>query len=421
MIDEQLAKGMEDAVSKEIQTEKSRITKFLEQDKENATLEKVHKKFKEHYHIANTNHIDVILATALSFRMQGDPIWLIFYGASGDLKTGITKSLLGLQDVVLLDNITPNTLASGKPDVKDLGFKLQNSNHILLIPDLATLISKNIDEKNEIWGQLRTLYDGYINKRTGSGVERKYEGTHVTLIACATNMICDEVLVHAQLGTRDFMYSTGADPMDMNEKMERAWDNVNKEGEISKETQEIISSFCRFHFIREIPVSEDMKDFIMKQAVKLMILRASGAVDRSSRELLNPVVPEVPTRLSKQFKKLYFGLKALDENYPDEKCKEIISHIVDSSGHKVRQMVLSELEKSNPLDKWFKINEVQFNTRLSRGAVKQQLETLWNMHVIEKKLVDENVGGHLETNEYDKEYYRGGHIEEVAYYRRQQI
>ena len=60
-----------------------------------------------------------------------------------------------------------------------------------------------------------------------------------------------------------------------------------------------------------------MKGFLKEQAKRLMTLRASGPVDRAYREMLNPVVPEVPSRLFKQFKKLYIGLKSLDEEYPD--------------------------------------------------------------------------------------------------------
>jgi len=421
MTDKQLAKNMEQFVENETQQTKCKIAEILEKEQKNSKLEKVYEVFKKHYHIPNTNHLDVILATNLTYKMDGDPVWIIFYGASGDLKTSITKGLLGCNDVILLDNLTPNTLASGKEGVADLGRELNQSNKILLIPDMATLVSKNTDEKNEIWGQLRTLYDGYINKRTGSGVNKAYTGCHVTLIACATDIICDEVLVHAQLGTRDFMYSTGADPLDIDSKMDKAWDNVGKETEINQDIQKVIHDFFLFHSVKEYPISSDMKQFIKEQAKRLMVLRASGAVDRSTRELLNPVVPEIPTRIFKQFKKLYYGLKSLDENYPDDKCKEIIKHIVNSSGNKVRQLVLSFLEKSNPLDKWFKITEVQYGTRLSRGSVKQQLETLWNMNELEKEVREERIGSYVFTGYNGVEEERGGHLEEVAYYRRQQI
>ena len=194
-----IATGMETFADEQARNSKDdlkkRTVEAIEEEKtriEKASLENVHKTFQKWYHIPDTNNIDIILATVLTYAMEGDPLWLIYYGASGDLKSSIVKSLLGLPNVKLVDNLTVNTLASGKPNAGDLGQELQHANTIILIPDMATLMSKNTDEKNEVWGQLRTLYDGYVNKRTGSGVNKAYEGCHVTLIGCATHVICDE-------------------------------------------------------------------------------------------------------------------------------------------------------------------------------------------------------------------------------------
>ena len=207
--------------------------------------------------------------------------------------------------------------------------------------------------------------------------------------------------------------------------MEKAWQNSGHENEITQETRSIITEFFLYHKIKDIKISDEMKGFLKEQAKRLMTLRASGPVDRAYREMLNPVVPEVPSRLFKQFKKLYIGLKSLDEEYPDEKCRDIIQRIVDSSGNKVRQLVLNFLEKSDTLEqKWYKLSDVQYGVRLSRGSVKQQLETLWNMGEIEKKVVEERIGAYVVTfsDSYGKprEDLRGGHIEEVAYYRKKQ-
>ena len=104
----------------------------------------------------------------------------------------------------------------------------------------------------------------------------------------------------------------------------------------------------------------------------------------------------------------------MDDNYPDEKAKQIISHIVNSSGNKVRQMVLKKLKNS---DNWFKIAEVQQMTKLGRKAVKAQLEMLWNLEIIDKEVRQDRIGGYI-TRDYDgHEIVKGGRIEDVAYYR----
>lgn len=392
-----------------------KVKDIVETAMQNSSLDCVHKVFQKYYHIANTNNIDVVLATVISYAMKGDPIWLIFFGASGDLKSSIVTCFEKESFCIKLDNLTPNTLASGKIDAPDLGHDLQQSSHLLIIPDLATLVSKNQDQKNEIWGQLRTLYDGYINKKTGSGVNKEYENCHVTLVACATNIICDEILIHAQLGTRDFMFDTGSDVSSIDDKVERAYLNVGKEQEIRDEIQKVIHDFLIYHPIKEHPISEPMKKFLKEKSKELSILRASGSVDRNSRELLNVVVPEVPTRLIKQFKKLYFALKSLDVDYPDEKCKDIISHVVSSSGNRIRSRVLSILKDKRD---WCNIQDLHLKTKLSRSVVKQQLEVLWNIGILEKKIEIERVGGRIVHNyTTGEEYEVGGKVEEVSYYR----
>jgi len=382
---------------------------------ESAILENVYKTTEKYIYVNDRNRIDVILATAMSNQLSGTPIWMFIVGNSGDWKSAFTCSLEGLDHIIKLDMITKNTLASGSKG-NDLGYFLQNSSHILLFPDLASLMSSHTDEKNAIWGQMRNLYDGFINKRTGNDVHRKYENCHVTLIACTTQVIRDEILIHAQLGTRELMYDTATDTVDNNFKMDAAWKNEDIEQQMKDEISEAVHNFLTYRKIKNIAIPEEIKSFIKQQANRLSILRAGGKTDRRYKELLNPVYPEVPTRVVKQFKRLYIALKSLDDNYPDEKVKEIISHIVNSSGNKVRQLILEFFEKNPDVD--YKISEIQHHVKLSRDAVKVQLETLWNLSIIDKEVREERIGGYVHTDSYtQQEEIRGGRIEEVAYYR----
>lgn len=393
------------------------LHQILEKDErpriENATLENVYKVTEKYLHVNDRNRIDIILATALTNQLEGTPIWMFIVGNSGDWKSAFARSLEGVRNVIKVDQITKNTLASGLKNADDLGGELNQSNKILLFPDLAALTSMNTDEKNSIWGQFRNLYDGFIEKRTGSGIHRKYDGCHVTLIACTTQAIRDEILIHAQLGTRELMYDTKTDTVDNDFKMDKAWENEKFEEKMRKDIQNIVCDFLTYNKIKNIAITKEIKDFLKKEANRLSILRATGMVDRVHKELLNPIYPEVPTRLIKQFKRIYKALKSLDDNYPDEKAKQIIFHIVDSSGNKVRQIVLKVLKDK---EIWLKISEIQQETKLGRKSVKGQLEMLWNLNVIEKEVREERIGGYV--SDFDgHEIRKGGRIEEIAYYR----
>lgn len=371
--------------------------------KKNATLKNVYNVSEKYLHINDRNRIDLILAVTMSNELPGTPLWMYIVGNSGDWKSAFVKTLEGCKNVIKRDQITKNTLASGKEGVEDLGSELNQTSTILIFPDLAALTSMNTDDKNAIWGQMRNLYDGFIDKQAGSGVHRVYDGCHVTMIACTTQTIRNEILIHSQLGTRELMYDTNAEEADNDFKMDKAWENEEYEKEMDQEMHEAVDSFLTYNKIKRIIVPNDMKQWLKKEANRLSILRATGVVDRTYKELINPIYPEVPTRLIKQFKRLYIALKSLDDNYPDKKVKEIISHIVDSSGNKVRQIVMKtvQIEKD-----WLKVAEIQQKTRLGRKSIKGQLEMLWNLRIIEKEVRQESISG-----------YENGRIEDIAYYK----
>jgi len=133
-------------------------------------------------------------------------------------------------------------------------------------------------------------------------------------------------------------------------KMDAAWDNENYEEEMFKDIQQITHQFLNSKIVDpNMKIPDDMRIFIKREAERLIHLRASQATDYKHGQLINRVRPEVPTRLTKQFKRLYKSLKALDENYPDEKCKDIITHIVNSSGNELRQKIISFFERGRKM------------------------------------------------------------------------
>jgi len=365
--------------------------------------------------IQDTKRIDAILATAISNQKPGTPIWMFFIGNSGDTKSELINSLTVIPNTMRIDQITPNTLVSGKKNVDDLGSELENKSTILLFPDLAALSSLNKDAKKEIWSQWRNLYDGFVMKRTGNNVNKAYENIHVTVIAGATPSLRDEYHIHQQLGTRELLYDTEAEPRYNKNKMRKAWENETYEAEMRKDIQDVIYGFWANHKFKEITIPDEIKDFIFKEAERLSILRATAMTDWKYGELTNFIHPEVPTRLVKQLKRLYQALKSLDNEYSDERAKSIISHVVDSSGNKIRQAILDTFNK-NPENE-YTIPNLHSILKIGRTALKTELEILWNLGIISKDVRNENVGGYVYKDDYYQEQIRGGKWQDVAYYK----
>ena len=122
------------------------------------TLADVYNMVRKWLYMPSTERIDVILATAISLHYKGNPLWVFIVGKSGDGKTELVKALDGLPHTRKIDQLTGNTLASGKKGAHDLGSELTGRRTILIFTDLACLTSINKDEKKRIWGQFRTLY-----------------------------------------------------------------------------------------------------------------------------------------------------------------------------------------------------------------------------------------------------------------------
>ncbi len=380
-------------------------------------LTQVYKVIQKWLYFPNTERIDIILAAALSLFYDGNPLWLFIIGKSGDAKTEIVRALDGLPFVRKIDQLTTNTFASGRKDIKDLGSELTNKKTILLFSDLACLISLNKDEKKKIWSQLRTLYDSDIYKDTGSGAKKKYKNCHVVIIACVTRVIKEEHHIHQQLGTREILYDTDANPKDNIPKMSRVFKNIGQRKTMRTEITQVIHGFIKTHkYNNDIEIPEDILNFIYNSCQKLILLRATAPVDWYSGELSNDAETEVPTRLAEQLIVLYKALNSLASNYDDNRFKNIIENIIKSSSHPVR-FKLYHIFK-NDKDHWFKISDLMELTRLGRKAVVSQCEILWNLGSLDKDIREELVGvTGVYTDERGNEYPRGGRMKDVWYYK----
>jgi len=370
--------------------------KIQELPEEPRSLKEVYDTFKRWMYIEDTDPIDVALATAISSQKKGTPVWMIMVGASSGGKSQFIRALSDIPHSMVQDDITPNTLASGAKvkgkKVEDLGSKLEGRSTIVLTSDLASLTSQNRDEKRKIWAKFRELFDGFIKKETGNGVVRDYKDCHVTWIFGATPTIRSEVLIYAQLGTRELMYElTLPDNLD-DLIMEKAWENENYEEQMKNEMKAVVRKFYKSHIYQnDIDVPDSIKRFIKSEAKRLEYLRATAPIDSKTGEPLTNISVAKPHRSMKQLKKLYIALKSLDEDYPDEKAVRIIRQVVDSTSDPVRTKIMY-LHEEYP-DEEFTYLDYHKKFKLSSYTVRKQALALWNMGYLEAKDITEMIKG----------------------------
>lgn len=372
-------------------------------------LKEVYKRLDKWLTRYDRNMVDLILAVTLSNKATNTkPLWLFLVGKSADGKSEIVGALKGYYNTELLDQITPNTLATGKTyknkKVDDLGGKLANSSHILLFSDLASLKSVNPDSKNAIWGQFRELYEGKIYKTTGNATTVKYNNCHVTLIACSTSDIKAEYTISNQLGTREFIYDIISKREDNDEKMKKALEHLEKESEMKKELRETIQGFLSTRtFNKDIKVNDETMEWMYDKCNELATFRASAQFERQTGELRNFVDEEVPTRLIQQMVLLYKSLKSLEKDYPDEKIKTIVSNIVRASGEPIRQKVY-HFFKNNPGMEYHMMG-LHEELHIGRQTLKKQCEVLTYMDYLVRRVETEQYGA---NNNLEREivYYQ---------------
>jgi len=213
------------------------------------TLAEVHEIFDKWLFLdsSSRNAIDVMLATLISQRLEGPPVWLFMVGPPGSCKTEMITSLSELEETYATSTVTPHALISGHaaPGQRgDPSLIPKLDGRTLVIKDFTAVMGAKDQEKEEIFSILRDAYDGQCGKFFGNGVERRYT-SRFTVIAAVTPTIYDLGYRHAQLGERFLKYSM-ADNLNHPDEysiISRAIDNTDHELTYRKEIRDVVREF----------------------------------------------------------------------------------------------------------------------------------------------------------------------------------
>lgn len=341
-------------------------------------LEEVYKVYKKYFHVEDTKRIDIVLAVALSRKLEGIPIWLILVGPSGDMKSVQLNSLEG-EDTYILHNLTSKTLVNGyvnKLKFPDLAPELDKK--LVIIPDMAQILKLPPIEKGELWGQLRDLYDGLAGKVSGMGGRARYKGLKVTLIAGSTPAIDGQILVHQDLGTRELLYRTKGSTL-KKEVMRKCFDNEEFETKISMELKEKTLDFLdKTYIVREF-IHPNTIEKLMDISIYITFMRATAEIDSFTNQLRNEVYPEEPTRIAKQLKRLYICLMNLSNDYLEERAFEILWNIAKSSVFPLRIKIFDFLLNAKSE---FSTSAISDILHIGKSTVQRELAVLWNMNLV---------------------------------------
>ncbi len=355
-------------------------------------LKGVYKVYKKWLKVADTKRIDSGLAVMLSRMVLGTKLWLIYVGKSGDWKSEQIHALECRKGITTktIKCFTAKTLVNGSIHIQDLAPKLKNN--VVLIPEMAQLLTLHPNEKAQVWAQLRDLYDGKAGKQSGMGADADYKDLNVSFIGGSTPAIDSQILIHQNLGSREMIWRTSEKDADIKEQddiMEKVWKNEEAEGTMREEIHKVTQDFiANTKYNPKIKIKEVVKDKIKTFAMILSNLRAIAEVDRYTGELLNDVHTEIPSRVLKQLKRFFIALKSLDPEYTDERALDVLQHIVRSSCLQNRLKLFEFMLKENPPNEYredFTRYELAKELSIGVKTIYRELNVLTNLKILSRR------------------------------------
>jgi len=271
------------------------------------------KKFKDGVnkwlHLEDGEVLDVILASMVSEKVGGDPLWLFLIAPPGGTKTELLRCFSG-EDFYHLSDMTSKTLISGlmlgtgenRRKIKDLLPQLDGK--VLIFKDFTTILEKSKDERREIISQFREAYDGSFSKKVGTVDEKISYESRFGLIAGVTPVIDKHWKLMQQLGERFLKIRLNEDT---DAVTSRAEENEGKEREMRKELLENAERFISTISYDTLPNFDKKYSIkVQKMAKFVAIARTPISFQGSASEFYFEQIPtpEVPTRIVKQLKKL---------------------------------------------------------------------------------------------------------------------
>jgi len=254
----------------------------------------------------------VSMAALLDRELEGDPIWLFLVTPSGGMKSELIRALSGYDKAYTLDILTPNTFISGLTrknkdtgEPEPVGGLLRHMDEkCLLLKDFTTILSSDQGTRSEIYGQLRSIYDGYFEKGFGTLPEPIRVRATIGLVAGVTPIIDKYSKMTGLLGERFLKIRSNPNKRKVTQK---ASSNAGKEKQMRHELSQAFETFFKHLDFSNAPdlSAEQAKD-LLEIGLYLGYMRAHVWTTWAQGAIvdMDVVSPEVPTRVTKQLRKL---------------------------------------------------------------------------------------------------------------------
>jgi hypothetical protein len=355
---------------------------------EGLLCEEVYARYSKWLKLKDTTCLDVFYGTIIANRLPGDPIWLFLVGPSGCGKSELLLSIGESPDIYSLDELTPHTLVSGSsgPGGSDPSLIPQLDGMVLCIKDFTTILEMNANARDEIFGQLRSAYDGKYNKPFGVGILRAFDSSFgiVTGVTPAIELYTEG---HTALGERFLRFPMPVSNTRMGRRgiMQKALDNIryHNKDEMRKELVEIGTLVLDYNYGKAPEISEEISSMMIDLADWTAIIRGTVVRDKYSKEVTHKPFKEVGTRLVTQYGKLSQGI-AMFRHQQEVTLHEyeIIKSIACGSAPSRLEIIVKKMYR-DPF-RLYNRDELSTSLKLPPITVDRMLENLYILGVLDK-------------------------------------
>lgn len=333
-------------------------------------VERFEKLLTSYFEIDDLQAIDIIIATAVSHKLNwSEMLWLRVIGASGSGKTELLRTLSQEPYSTTMESITAGSIRRGyvikKKDGETQQTLLQRLNGKLVITkEFGSMLTKNSDTQNEIFGLLRSVYDGELDADYGSDEGHLNQKTHFDWILGSTPLIDSNRSIEYQLGSR-FIDLRWNSPEDRRTAVDKAQIN---DGNLSTIREKLSESMMDILNIKS-SVQKPKLSYISTLANITAALRTPVERDRYKRDIIDIPEIELGTRMGQSLSRVATGLMLI--GVKEEDLKPYLIRLVFSSMTAIRSKVIKAW-----LDGLTVQTEIAARVRVSQSLVSMVTEDI---------------------------------------------
>lgn len=315
------------------------------------TFDELETKIDEYMKLEDRGIFRLLMAFALARKLPQEPPFLFIISSSSGGKTKLLQLFSGIKGYTEMGDLTTNTFLSGskRSDKETSLLHTLTPEAFLVFKDWTTILSKYKEQMGVLMGQLREIYDGSFNKRTGHGDNLQWKGK-VALLAGVTTAMYVHQKDMADMGERMLYYHM----KQPNNLMLGRWIMTHKKRDEKKLEAELQAAIQAFEASKSVPSHpEDLPDFDDETEEELIEIAylATGArspierkqYDRNERITMAHDREQIG-RFLKQLRVIAYGLCLLnDDKVLTPRDKSILYRIGLDSIPITRKWVLDAL------------------------------------------------------------------------------